>query len=345
MDKFEISIVVIGKNEILHIRKCLQAVIDAVVGMDAEIVYVDSGSTDGTVKAACEYDITVLQLRPEQPPSPAAGRYIGTLHTQHKFILFIDGDALVSRAWLLKALEYIAIHPETGAVGGPIRILRESVDGKIVRQVLIGLDQDFVEVNTLSGPIGLYRRQALDEAGHWNPYLRAQEEWELDERVQKAGFNLVKLSTLSGDHFVPIARILSEFLRLRKRGFFDSYGQIFRLCGSWQRMWRFFTESLLKAAIFVVFVLALVASAVTGGIRGGGIWWLVGPLAFLSIAEVYFTVRTKSLFGLLVFIIVQFYVLWRMPVAFFKYKPGKISDYPINPIVIQKAAIAEEGAK
>ena len=51
MDKPQISIVVIGKNEILHIRECLQAVIKAIENMDAEIVYVDSISTDGTVEA------------------------------------------------------------------------------------------------------------------------------------------------------------------------------------------------------------------------------------------------------------------------------------------------------
>ncbi len=90
--------------------------------------------------------------------------------------------------------------------------------------------------------------------------------------------------------------------------------------------------------IFVVFLLALIISAMIGNVIGGGLWWLTGPLVLLGIAEICFTIRTKSLFGLITFIILQLYTLWRIPIAFFKYKPRKISDYPTDPVVIKKAA-------
>ncbi|RKY10271.1 MAG: hypothetical protein DRP66_00180 [Planctomycetota bacterium] len=343
MNKPEISVVVIGKNEIDHIRQCLQSVSEAVADMEAEIVYVDSMSNDGTVEAACEFDISVLQLQPQQPPSPSAGRYIGSLHTQHKFILFMDGDALVSREWLLSAIEYMISNPDVGAVGGVIRRVWESSKGDIIKVEHDNIKQEIAEVNTLSGPICLYRREALEKAGNWNPYLRAQEEWELDERLQATDYKIVQMPMLSGDHFVSEHSLLSEFFRLRKRTFFDSYGQMFWLCNSRQRMWRFFVESLFKTLIFVVFLSAFVATGIVGRFIGG-IWWLICPLVLFCFAQIYFTIKTRSLFRLLAFIVVQLYILWRIPIAFFKHKPGKTSEYPIEPKVIQKPKKSKDGA-
>ena len=74
----KISIVIIGRNEEKTIEKCLNAAIGAAEQIGgAEIIFVDSASTDNTVAVVQSYGIRVLSLKPDWVLTPSAGRFIG----------------------------------------------------------------------------------------------------------------------------------------------------------------------------------------------------------------------------------------------------------------------------
>ena len=169
------SVIVIGKNEEAHLDACLRSVLAAVeeVG-EGEVVYVDSASTDRSVEVARALGVRVLALRPEWKHTPGGGRYIGFQHTTGELLMFVDGDCVLDRQWLCRALAYFT-EPDVAGIAGYL----SDVDAEGRATPFVG--EQSLEVKTLPTLRGIaaYRRAALQEAGSFNPHLRSEEEAEL----------------------------------------------------------------------------------------------------------------------------------------------------------------------
>ena len=68
-----VAVIVIGRNEGQRLRLCLASV----AGIAARVVYVDSGSTDGSPAAAREMGVDVIQLDTTVPFTAARARNAG----------------------------------------------------------------------------------------------------------------------------------------------------------------------------------------------------------------------------------------------------------------------------
>src|SRR5580698_9159558 len=90
-----ISVVVIGRNEGERLRRCLQSVLSmAHDNFQTEIIYVDSGSTDGSVSLAEAMGAKAIALQPERPTA-ALGRNAGWRLATGSIVLFLDGDTIL----------------------------------------------------------------------------------------------------------------------------------------------------------------------------------------------------------------------------------------------------------
>ena len=88
--KNTVSIVIIGRNEEQSIEQCLTAAIAAADQIGgAEMIFVDSASTDNTAAIVQSYGVRVLSLKPEWKLTPSAGRFVGSHYAEGDFILFI----------------------------------------------------------------------------------------------------------------------------------------------------------------------------------------------------------------------------------------------------------------
>jgi len=91
-----ISFIVIGKNEERNIGRTINSIYDVVHYMliahkDYEIIFVDSKSTDDTVKIVKNYrDVKVFQITGKC--NAAIGRNIGAKESSGDILFFIDGD-------------------------------------------------------------------------------------------------------------------------------------------------------------------------------------------------------------------------------------------------------------
>lgn len=184
----DVSIVIIGRNEERGIAKCLhaaQAAAEQIGG--AEIIYVDSASTDETTKIAASLGAQIIALDSEQRLCPSAGRYAGTLAATREFILFLDADTLIYKDFLPAAIEHFRKHPDLAGVNGRIDDTDES------GVLLSGVEDRFesvAETEWLRGPACFYRRHALVAAGSFDPQMIVEEEAELGLRLLKNGWRI-----------------------------------------------------------------------------------------------------------------------------------------------------------
>ena len=115
----QLGIVVIGRNEGERFINCV-ASLD---GLDAPKVYVDSGSTDGSVAVAWEAHWEVVELDMSQPFSAARARNAGFFNLVEQFptlsyVLFVDGDCTVDGRWPTLAVAALESNPRLAVVCG-----------------------------------------------------------------------------------------------------------------------------------------------------------------------------------------------------------------------------------
>jgi glycosyltransferase involved in cell wall biosynthesis len=215
----ELSVVIVTRNEEAGIARCIESSLSAVDGRDAEVVLVDSASTDQTVEIASRYPITILQLDRTAERSPAAGRFIGARDTSGAFLHFLDGDMIVIDGWLDAAFEAMK-DPALAAVGG--RLYRVYPGEALTRA---HADSYVLGPIPSLGGAGLYRRSAIEASGGFNPFVKGEEERELGHRIAQRGFTILRVDVPMAYH-LDKERTRAELAE--KAGHFVGVGQILR---------------------------------------------------------------------------------------------------------------------
>lgn len=273
----DISIIVIGRNEERHIRATLRSALAASRTVpSSEVLYVDSASTDGTLTVARQFPVKIYQLEPDWPLSAAAGRYIGDHYASGRYVLFLDGDTLVYRSWLQKAIHFLDSHSEAGGVAGIVHEAVEDETGRVIqlRQNRYEQGNRIITVKSLGGN-AVYRKTALDQAGSFNPYLSCDEEWELGMRLRDKRYVLFRIPSRMAITYNPPRDSLRELFRRRKGALFK-YGKTLRYCQSEKRFWQYFRERILlmgrlgmsSFAIMIGFLISLPVLGITWSVAG-----------------------------------------------------------------------------
>ena len=113
-----IGAIAIGRNEGARLVQCL----DSLQGQVGRIVYVDSGSTDGSVEMARARGVEVVSLDMTQPFTAARARNAGLEALRQgdvpAFVQFVDGDCEVRPDWISKAFSFLQENPKMAVVCG-----------------------------------------------------------------------------------------------------------------------------------------------------------------------------------------------------------------------------------
>lgn len=206
-----LSVVVVTYNEADRIRACLQSVFDACCGLvEFEVVLVDSNSTDETCSYARAFPITVLRIPDDELTTPGAGRYVGTEAARGELLLFVDGDMVIERSWLERALEVMTTDDAIAGVDGHLNTSKAT---------------DPADVDAIRG-VALYRAGPLRAVGGFDPHLLALEDIDLGFHLVDAGYRLVRLPDVAGNH--PQRKPLFESVRRWRRGYMTGTGQVLR---------------------------------------------------------------------------------------------------------------------
>lgn len=216
-----VSVVVIGRNEGARLVSCLRSVFAMQhAQFDLEVIYVDSGSADGSVAVARAEGATAIELHPERP-SAALGRNEGWKAASGEIVLFLDGDTVVDREFVAKSLcEFSS--PRVAVVWGHRRELHP--EQSIYNRVL---DLDWVYKPGLTrycGGDALFRRCILEETGGFDPSLIAGEEPELCQRIRALGFEILHVDLPMTGHDLAITRFAQYWKRLTRAG--HAYAEI-----------------------------------------------------------------------------------------------------------------------
>jgi glycosyltransferase involved in cell wall biosynthesis len=288
-----LAAVVICRNEERWIERSLRAALAAVDPYaGAEVVLVDSCSSDGTVERALRLPVRVVELRDDVATSPALGRLVGQALTRSRYLLFVDGDTEIDAAWVAAAVDHLETHPGVGGVDGALaevwydgeRVVGGSPD-------VFGAPSEAAEVGFLGGN-AVFRRAALDRAGSYNPFVVSYEEAELAARLRQAGATVVRLPMRMGTHHTLPRGSLQELGRRYRNNLIKGYGQVLRL-GLRQGTFREHAWNMRRylqfQAVLVIGLLAGLVALVTRDAR-----WITASAALGIGLLLLFMLRSRS---------------------------------------------------
>ena len=178
-----IGIVAIGRNEGERLRRCLSSVL----GRAGKIVYVDSGSIDGSVAMALSMGVEVVELDMSQPFTAARARNAGFSRVADcVYVQFVDGDCEIVAGWIELAVQQLEEHLNWAIIYGRRR--EQHRDASIYNSLCdIEWDTPVGEAHACGGD-ALIRVAAFRQVGGYNPDVIAGEEPEMCVRLRQAGW-------------------------------------------------------------------------------------------------------------------------------------------------------------
>ncbi|WP_439519119.1 glycosyltransferase [Hydrogenophaga sp.] len=265
----EIAVVVIGRNEGERLKRCLASVLAEV----QRIVYVDSGSSDGSVAHARDLGIQVVELDTSAPFTAARGRNAGfmALHASGdlpEFVQFIDGDCLLVPGWISAGLAHLRSRPDLGLVTGWRSEIHR--DRSVYNAIC-----DF-EWHRPAGPIEacggdmMVRAQAFLNLKGFNPQVIAAEDDEFCVRLRKSGLGIERLPLPMTQHDAAMTRFSEWWRRAVRSG--HGFAQVGHLHPEHfrperRRVWLY--GLLLSLVLVAGLLLAMSGALLAGGLLAG----------------------------------------------------------------------------
>ncbi|MDZ4392361.1 glycosyltransferase family 2 protein [Cypionkella sp.] len=209
-----IDAVVIGRNEGARLIACLRSLQSRV----RRLVYVDSGSSDGSVVAARDLGAEVVALDMRLGFTAARARNAGlAVLDAPEFVQFVDGDCEVQPEWFAAALAGFAAHPRAVVVCGR---RRERFPEASVYNRLADVEWDTPVGQALAcGGDALMRFAAVQAVGGYDASLIAGEEPDLCLRLRRAGGEVWRIDAEMTLHDAALLRFAQWWQRMVRAGY------------------------------------------------------------------------------------------------------------------------------
>jgi GT2 family glycosyltransferase len=215
----ELSILIVNWNGKALLRNCLESLLKESSELDAEIIVVDNGSSDGSPEMVKEFFKEVKLICNRENVGFARGNNIGLKECRGELICLVNSDVEAVRGSIQCMVPYMREHPEVGMMGPKVidpasRIMPNYREFPSLWNFFcraLALDKIFPpnrtfggylmnyfdgthmrKVDVIVGTFWLLRRKALDEAG-WldEDFFLYGEDIDLCKRLKESGWDIL----------------------------------------------------------------------------------------------------------------------------------------------------------
>ena len=194
-----VTIIVPVYNEAAHLADCLASLLaQDYPSACMEILVADGGSTDGSQAIVQEFARRDARVRLLMNPRriAAAGLNLGLGAARGDIIVRADGHTILAPNYLRRCVERLQ-PADVAGVGGPLRGVGQGAIGRAVALAfasLFGAGDSAYHLAHSGEPratdtvyLGAYSRAWLEKVGGYNEELAANEDYELNYRLRRAG--------------------------------------------------------------------------------------------------------------------------------------------------------------
>jgi GT2 family glycosyltransferase len=228
----KLGVVAIGRNEGERLRACLASALRDC----PTVVYVDSGSTDGSVDLARSMGAIIVELDSAVPFTAGRARNEGfaKLPADIDFVQFVDGDCELAVNWISTASAALQAQPSTAIFCGR---RREKFPRASVYNHLCDMEWDTpIGKAQACGGDFLIRAAAFRDVGGFDPNVIAGEEPEMCFRLRGKKWSIERLDAEMTLHDAAMTRLSQWWKRNVRSG--HAYAQGYAMHGGPPEYWR-----------------------------------------------------------------------------------------------------------
>lgn len=204
-----VSVVVLNYNGKELLDNCLTSLI-ATQFKDFEILFVDNGSSDGSVdhvRSNFSQNSRVKLIENKENLGFAGGNNTGLIRSRGKYVVLLNNDVQVTADWLTNLVQVMELDPTIGAAQCKLLLYhdRKTLDSagsfltrlgflhhRGIGQVDVGQYDTVDEIFSAKGAAIMLRRQVLEEIGLLDDdFFAYMEETDLCWRIWLSGYRVV----------------------------------------------------------------------------------------------------------------------------------------------------------
>jgi GT2 family glycosyltransferase len=214
----DVAIVAIGRNEGERLKRCIRSL---PAGVDM-VVYVDSGSNDGSVQFARDNGCDVVELDMSIPFTAARARNAGFTRLQQQrpkiqLVQFIDGDCELDENWIHASLKVLEEDRRVAVVCGR---RREMAPRETPYNQLCDMEWNTPIGETVAcGGDALMRVTSVEEVGGYDETLIAGEEPEMCLRLRRLGHRIWRTDSEMTRHDAQMTKFSQWWRRNVRTGY------------------------------------------------------------------------------------------------------------------------------
>lgn len=199
--KPKVTVGICVRNCEKHVKETIDSLVAQNIPHELlEIIVVDDGSEDNTLSVVkqCVSGIDIpAKIFKTSWKGIGHARNLVVANAEGGFILWVDGDMVLSKDFIKKLLEFMDQNPKVGIVKGKQALVSgknalatlESYSRAAGRMIDYTSNKDRFKALGTGGAI--YRRQIFEQVGAFDENLRGyNEDWDLEIRAKTAGWQL-----------------------------------------------------------------------------------------------------------------------------------------------------------
>ena len=220
----DLSVVIVNWNTKDYLLHCLRTVLRTERRDLREVIVVDNGSQDGSVKKVKEFFPKIRLITNGENRGFAKATNQGIQHSSGKYLLLLNPDTEVKEGSIERLIAFMDAHPDAGITGVQLlngdgskqnsiasfpslatELLNKSLLRRVFPKKFPGKESVYpgpVEVDSVIGACMLTRREAVKQVGILDEdYFLFFEETDWCYRMKKAGWKVFHLPQSEVVHF------------------------------------------------------------------------------------------------------------------------------------------------
>jgi alpha-1,6-rhamnosyltransferase len=190
-----VSILVPCFNHELYIEECLLSILSQDYD-NFELIVVNDGSTDSSAeKIEALRQVHGFQFYQQDNKGVSAALNNALGHARGELIITHDSDDVMLAGRIRRQVGYMQEHPEVGLLGA--KVIYIDAKGKPLKHKMASnapvqrwsFDQLLADAYAVGAPVAMYRREAIDKVGGYDPSIKVQD-FQMTLRIAEAGYQV-----------------------------------------------------------------------------------------------------------------------------------------------------------
>ncbi|MEM4713649.1 MAG: glycosyltransferase [Candidatus Bathyarchaeia archaeon] len=230
--KPKVTIGICVKNSEATIKETIESILAQDFPYEqTEIIIVDGNSTDKTLSILmnCLENANIRTYVFHENEGLGTARQIVVENANGDYILWVDGDIILSRNYIRRQVEFMEQNPKVGIAKGklPLKMLKNTLATLEMLSrpsVVTTVYKSKIHSNALGTGGSIYRTQAIKQAGGFDKNLRGYcEDWDAEIRIQEAGWFLARTNVKYLDYERHGLTWKNLWARYWERGYYTHY--------------------------------------------------------------------------------------------------------------------------